>query len=177
VSRAEWPQRFGRAALGVRARAGVGLVVVALVAVTAWHALSGAEAKTAPSGSSRSRAYYIAESCQATPEHARICKRVLEFLAAFDLGDAERACRQFSRRYLMAPNVGGLDACARYVRSHGAALRIEYSILSARMRPDGGEVVYTINPIGRRAAEKHFVAILIADRGPPKIDAVTRVEP
>jgi hypothetical protein len=119
----------------------------------------------------------VADSCSWTREGRQSCTTVLRFLAAFDRGQAETACRQLSGRFLAQRNIGGLTGCAAYLRSHGANRRIEYSIVGSRTRPDGGEVVYTINPPGRRNAERRFVAITIVEHGVSRIDALTEVAP
>ena len=131
---------------------------------------------TSPRRAKTSRAWYVAESCTWTPQATRNCRTVLRFLAAFDLGHVVTACEQLSRRFLAQRNIGGLVGCAGYLRRHGANLRIEYSISSSRLRPDGGEVVYTINPPGRRDVERRYVAITVLEHGVSKIDAVTAVD-
>jgi hypothetical protein len=123
-----------------------------------------------------SKAWYVAESCTWTPQARRNCRTVLSFLAAFDLGHVETACKQLSRRFLAQRNIGGLTGCAAYLRRHGVSLRIEYSISSSRLRPDGGEVVYAINPPGRRDVERRYVAVTVVEHGVSKIDALTAAD-
>ena len=161
-----------------RRAARLSAVVVTLVTVGcagyASHADAGAPSRPVPGPTSK--AWYVADSCTWTAEDRRNCRTVLTFLAAFDLGRVNVACRQLSGRYLAQRNIGGLSGCAAYLRRHGANRRIEYSIVSSRMRPDGGEVVYTINPPGRRNVERRYVAITIVEHGVSKIDALTAVD-
>jgi len=89
---------------------------------------------------------------------------------------AAAPCKQLFGRYLAQRNIGGLSGCAAYLRRHGANRRIEYSIISSRTRPDGGEVVYSINPPRRRNVERRYVAITIVEHGVAKIDALTAVD-
>lgn len=116
----------------------------------AWHQGPGSGAPPRPVRDATSNAWYVADSCTWAAEDRRNCQTVLTFLAAFDLGRVNVACRQLSGRYLAQRNIGGLEGCASYLRRHGANRRIDYSIISSRTRPDGGEVVYSIT---RRAAE------------------------
>jgi hypothetical protein len=154
------------------------LTVTVLILGWAGHAAraggSGMQSRPAPGATSK--AWYVPDSCTWTPEDRRNCGTVLTFLAAFDLGQVEVACRQLSGRYLAQRNIGGLAGCAAYLRRHGANRRIEYSISSSRLRPDGGEVVYTINPPGRRDIERRYVTITIVEHGISKIDALTAID-
>jgi hypothetical protein len=162
-----------------RLAARLSAVVVTIVTVGcagyAAHA-DGSSAPPRPIRDATSKAWYVADSCTWTAEDRRNCRTVLTFLAAFDLGRVNVACRQLSGRYLAQRNIGGLEGCAAYLRRHGANRRIEYSIISSRTRPDGGEVVYSINPPRRRNVERRYVAITIVEHGVTKIDALTAVD-
>jgi hypothetical protein len=162
-----------------RRAARLSAVVVTLVTVACGGHAARADGSGAPSRPARettSRAWYVADSCTWTPADRLNCRTVLRFLAAFDLGRVEAACNQLSGRFLAQRNIGGPEGCAAYLRRHGANNRIEYSISSSRLRPDGGEVVYTINPPGRRAVERRYVAVTIIEHGVSKIDALTAVD-
>jgi hypothetical protein len=164
-----------------RRAARLSAVMVTLVTVACGGHAARAEGSGAPSTPTlkpkpTSKAWYVADSCTWTPEDRRNCRTVLRFLAAFDLGQTEVACRQLSGRFLAQRNIGGLKGCAAYLHRHGANRRIEYSIAFSRLRPDGGEVVYTINPPSRRNVERRYVAVTILERGVSKIDALTAVD-
>jgi hypothetical protein len=155
------------------------LVVIVLCALggasfAAYALGSSARARSPHRG--RSAAWYVADSCTWTNEDRRNCRTVLRFLAAFDLGQVESACKQLSGRFLAQLNIGGLEGCKNYVRRHGSNRRIEYSISSSRLRPDGGEVIYTINPPGHREVEQRYVAITVLDHDSTKIDALTPID-
>jgi hypothetical protein len=149
-----------------------------VLATLAGSYAASAHEVTAQSGPPRAKstAWYVPDSCGWTAEDKRNCSTVLRFLAAFDLGRADTACKELSGRYLAQRNIGGIAGCAAYLRRHGASKRIEYSIISSRLRPDGGEVVYTINPPRHREIERRFVAITIVEHGATKIDAVTAID-
>jgi hypothetical protein len=154
------------------------LAVTVLTVGWAGHAAraGGSGAPSRPAPAATSKAWYVADSCTWTPEDRRNCGTVLRFLAAFDLGQVGVACRQLSGRYVAQQNIGGLKGCAAYLRRHGASRRIEYSISSSRLRPDGGEVVYTINPPGRRDIERRYVVITVLEHSVSKIDALTAID-
>lgn len=153
------------------------LVVVSATLAAGCAAAAGGSSKPPGHPVATSAAWYVADSCTWTPQDRRNCRAVLTFLAAFDRGRAEAACGQLSGRYLAQRNIGGLAGCVLYLRRHGLNRRIEYSIVSSRLRPDGGEVVYTINPPGRRSVERRYIAITIVEGGAVRIDALTPIEP
>ena len=136
----------------------------------------GSSARARSPHRGRSAAWYVADSCTWTDEDRRNCRTVLRFLAAFDLGQVESACKQLSGRFLAQLNMGGLEGCKRYLRRHETNRRIGYSISSSRLRPDGGGVIYTINPPGHREVEQRYVAITVLEHGISKIDALTPIE-
>src|SRR5262245_10936437 len=122
-----------------------------------------------------SAAWYVADSCKWTRADVRNCHTVLRFLAAFDLGRVEAACKQLSGLYLAQLTGGGLEGCKLFLRRDGSNRRIEYSISFSRLRPDGGEVLYTISPQGHRNLEQRYVATTVLEHGVSKIDSMTPI--
>src|SRR5262245_5494368 len=124
----------------------------------------------------RSGASYVADSCTWTPEDARNCRTVLRFLAAFDLGQTESACKQLTGRFLAQLTGGGLDGCKLYLRRDGSSRRIGYSISISHRRADGGEVIFTINPPGHREVELRYDAITVLEHGISRIDSLAPID-
>jgi len=136
----------------------------------------GSGAGVSAEHSERSAAWYVADSCTWTRADARNCRTVLRFLAAFDLGQTESACKQLTGRLLAQLTGGGLEGCKLYLRRDGSNRRIGYSISISHRRPDRGEVIFTINPPGHRNLELRYDAITVLDHGITKIDALTPID-
>jgi hypothetical protein len=158
-------------------QAALALIVLCALGGASFAAYThGSRARVSAQHRQRSAAWYVADSCTWTPEDARNCRTVLRFLAAFDLGQVESACKQLSGRFLAQLNIGGLEGCKRYLRRHATNRRIGYSISSSHLRPDRGEVIYTINPPGHREVEQRYVAITVLEHDSTKIDALTPID-